>query len=112
MRASPVDLAFPAPWARDCRKVPFGRPLQLLQMNGLQLAPETDAPLLLDPIQRVNFVLRCARSELEPPPQSREVQETPKVTGIMWVWVKIKPPGDQVLVHVSTYQGSIWGTYF
>ena len=30
------------------------------------------------------------------------------------VWVKIKPPkiGPQVLVHVSTYQDSILGTYF
>ena len=30
-------------------------------------------------------------------------------------WLKIEPPGDhrfQVLVHVSTCQGSIWGTYF
>ena len=25
---------------------------------------------------------------------------------------QIKPPGDQVLVHVSTYQRSMWGTYF
>ena len=30
-----------------------------------------------------------------------------------WVWVKIKPPGigPQVLVHVSIFEGSIWGTH-
>ena len=33
---------------------------------------------------------------------------------IIWIWVRIKPPGIglQVLVLVSIYQGSIWGTYF
>ena len=29
-----------------------------------------------------------------------------------WVWVKIKPPGKPQVFHVSTCQGSIWGTYF
>ena len=34
--------------------------------------------------------------------------------GFTWVWVRIKPPGHgpQVLVHVSTYQGSIWVPIF
>ena len=27
----------------------------------------------------------------------------------IWMWVKMKP---QIAVHVSSYQGSIWGTYF
>ena len=33
---------------------------------------------------------------------------------MIWVWVKIKPPGvgPQVLVHVSTYQGSFWAPIF
>ena len=29
-----------------------------------------------------------------------------------WVWVKIKPPGESKFIHVSIYQGFIWGTYF
>ena len=42
-------------------------------------------------------------------------KQDPLVTIIpsaMWVWVKIKPPGPPVLVHVSIYQASIVGYLF
>ena len=39
--------------------------------------------------------------DAEPPMTQPKLLDT-------WVWVKIKP-GDQVLVHVSTYQGNpLW----
>ena len=63
----------------------------------------------------------ASRLLLWKPTQSAKLGNWPKqlllafLRGAMtWVWVKIKPPGygPQVLVHVSTYQGSSWGTYF
>ena len=72
----------------------------------------THAPFGAIPPKDPNSLRRPAADGRCPAHWAALSGQAPSLIAI-WVWVKVEPPGigPQVLVHVSTYEGSL-GTYF